>query len=73
MQDKDLFVKYVDAAVWAVTTLTGCSFGDVTPRTLQEVILSDFVFVIGILLLAKIFSDFASVLHLFNLEEIKTR
>ena len=73
MEDENLFVKYVDAAMWAVTTLTGCSFGDVTPRTLQEVIISNFVFVIGILLLAKIFSDFASVLHLLNLEDIKAR
>jgi len=73
MQDENLFVKYVDAAMWAVTTLTGCSFGDVTPRTLQEVIISNFVFVTGILLLAKIFSDFASVLYLFNLEHIKAR
>jgi len=73
MEDANLFVKYVDSAVWAVTTLTGCSFGDVTPRTLQEVIISDFVFITGILLLAKIFSDFASVLYLFNLENLKTR
>jgi len=68
-----LFRKYVDSAMWAVTALTGCSFGDVTPRTLQEVIISNVVFVIGILLLAKIFSDFASMLHLFDIENIKTR
>lgn len=69
----NLFKKYVDSALWAVMSLVGCCVNIVSPRTLQEVIITNFVFVIGILLLAKIFSDFASVLHLFDLEDLKIR
>jgi Ion channel. len=63
--------KYADSLIWAVSTMTGCSFGDVTPRTLNEIILSLLTFLIGMIVLAKTFSDFASLK--FLLDEEKTQ
>ena len=61
--------KYIDSSVWAVSTLTGCSFGDVTPRTVNEIIVSLLVFLTGMILLAIIFSDFASLMYLLDIEK----
>lgn len=73
MTDSSLFEKYADASVWAVSTLTGCSFQDVTPRTLEEVITSILIFLIGIMSLAKIFTDFASIMHLLDVENVQVK
>lgn len=73
MEEASLYEKYADSSVWAVSTLTGCSFGDVTPSTLEEVITSILIFLIGIILLAKIFTDFASIMHLLDAENVHVK
>jgi len=62
-------IKYIDSSVWAVSTLTGCSFGDVTPRTVNEILVSLAVFLTGTILLAIVFSDFASLMYLLDIEK----
>ena len=69
MTHAPLSQKYIDASVWAASTLNGCSYGDVTPRTVNEIIISLIVFLIGTLLLAKIFSDFSSLMYLLNIDK----
>ena len=61
--------RYVDSMSWAVGSMTGSSFSDVTPLTLNEILMSLVAFLTGTILLAKIFSDFASLKHLLRIEE----
>lgn len=63
----------MDSCLWAVSTLTACSFGDVTPRTLEEVIYSLITLLSGVLMIAMIFSDFASLMHLLDVERAEAR
>jgi len=63
----------MDSCLWAVSTLVACSFGDVTPRTLQEVILSLVTLLVGVMLIAMIFSDFASLMYLLDIERSQAR
>ena len=60
--------KYLDSLLWAVSTMTGCTFGDVTARTFLEMLVTLFVFLIGASILAKTFGDFASLNHLLSVE-----
>ena len=69
LENAPLLQKYIDSSVWAVSTLTGCSFGDVTPRTVNEIFVSLIVFLIGMILLAKVFTDFASLMYLLDIEK----
>lgn len=71
MKNADNVVRYIDSMSWAVSTLTGCSFGDVSPLTLNEILLSLATFLIGTILLAKIFSDFASLKNLLEAENVQ--
>lgn len=73
MSDASILIKYTYATDWAVGALTGCNFADVTPQTLQEVILTIIIFLMGILLLAKIFSDFASLFYLLDTENSQAK
>jgi len=72
-QNSPLIEKYVDSCLWAVSTLTACSFGDVTPRTLEEVVYSLITLLAGVLMIAMIFSDFASLMHLLDVERAEAR
>lgn len=73
MSGASILVKYTDATDWAVGALTGCNFADVTPHTLEEVLLTIVIFLVGILLLAKIFSDFASLFSLLDSENTQSK
>lgn len=63
----------MDACLWAVGTLAACSFGDVTPHTFEEVFLSLITLLTGVVLLAMIFSDFASLMYLIDIERAQAR
>lgn len=63
----------MDACLWAVGTLAACSFGDVTPRTFEEVLLSLITLLTGVVLLAMIFSDFAKLMYLVDIERAQAR
>lgn len=63
----------MDACLWAVGTLTACSFADVTPRTFEEILLSVITLLAGVMLLAMIFSDFASLMYLLDVEKTYSR
>lgn len=67
--DADFGTKYIDSLLWAVTTMTGCSFGDVTPKTVFEVLVSILFFLVGASALAKVFADFASLMYLLSIEK----
>jgi hypothetical protein len=73
LTDASHLEKYADSMVWAVSTLTGCSFGDVTPRTLNEILVSLVTFLLGMILLAKTFSDFASLKQLLDEERTQKK
>ena len=66
-------VKYVDAIVISTTTLAGCSYGDVSPRSFNEIIWSLIIFLVGALILAKVFGDFAALMHLLAIENTQKK
>ena len=68
-EDADFGNKYVDSLLWAVTTMAGCSFGDVTSITYFEMIMSILFFLVGASALAKVFADFASLMYLLSIEK----
>jgi len=70
---KDVVDKYIDSCLWAVSTLTACSFGDVTPRTLEEVLLSLVTLLAGVLMIAMIFSDFANLMYLLDADRAQAK
>ena len=49
--------------------MTGCSFGDVSPRTFYEMLITLFIHLVGAAFLAKIFADFASLMYLLGIEK----
>lgn len=49
----------------------GCSFGDVSPVSFPEIIISLIIFIVGASVLAKVFSDFASLMHLLTINKIQ--
>lgn len=53
--------------------MTGCSYGDVTPRSFNEVIVSLVIYVVGACILAKVFGDFASLMYLLSIEKAQER
>ena len=57
-----LFRKYIESLMWAVSTMTGSSFGDVTPFTNFEILISTIMMVLGASFYAKIFADFVSMI-----------
>ena len=61
-----IFEKYVEASAWSMSTLTGSSFGDVTPRTFEEVSLSIVILFIGLLTMAAVFSNISTLLYVLN-------
>lgn len=71
--DASTYVKYTEALSWAVSTMTGSSYGDVTPRSFSEVCLSLVIYVVGACVLAKVFGDFASLMYLLSIEKTQER
>jgi hypothetical protein len=67
------YVKYTEALSWAVSTMTGSSYGDVTPRSFPEVCLSLVIYIVGACILAKVFGDFASLMYLLSIEKTQER
>lgn len=60
--------KYIDSLLWAVGTMTGCTFGDVVAKTFYEILITLVFFLIGASILAKTFGDFASLNFLLSIE-----
>ena len=73
LEDASNLRKYVDSLLWAVTTMSGCTFGDVTPRTTNEVLVCLIIFVVGASVLAKVFGDFASLNYLLSIESTQEK
>ena len=71
--DDDLMRRYVDASLWCMSTITGSSFGDVTPETRAEKILALIMMPMGAIFFVKIFSDFVEILGLNQSEERETK
>jgi hypothetical protein len=64
LTDAPLDVQYVKSLSWAVDTMTGSSFGDVTPQQLPEKYAGCIFMVLGATLYSKLFADFESLMML---------
>ena len=63
-----LIDTYLDSSVWAVSAMTGASYGDVTPNTIIEIILAVFMMILGASFYGKVFADFEKIIQI-NLSE----
>ena len=57
-----LYSKYISSLSWGVATMTGCSFGDVSPGNFLENFITMIMMVFGASFYGKIFADFESIL-----------
>jgi hypothetical protein len=64
----DYLQMYADSLSWAASTISGCSFFDVTPKNFNEVVLALFSLLIGTISLAKIFADLEQLRELSEIE-----
>jgi len=69
VEEAGVFEKYSFALNWAVASLTGNSFGDVTPKTYYENCLATVILVVGASVFSKNFADFNSLIQLLNQEK----
>jgi hypothetical protein len=53
--------------------MVGSSFGDITPRTFDEIVVSIVIFLVGASALAKVFADFADLIYLLSIEKTRQR
>jgi hypothetical protein len=56
--------------VWCTSTLIGSSYGDVNPRTFNEILISLVIMVLGAGVLGKIFADFTTLGYLLMVAKI---
>ena len=68
-----LIDTYLDSLVWAVSAMTGASYGDVTPNTSQEIVISVMMLVIGASFYGKVFADFEKIIQINKLEKIEKK
>ncbi len=68
-----LIFIYIESLNWAVCAMTGTSFGDVTPQTDYEVLLSVVMMVLGATFYGKIFADFESIMYVTRTEKLEKR
>ena len=71
MNDKSYYYLYISSFNWAVSCMTGNSFGDVTPWTNWEMFASILFMVLGGAFYGKIFADFDCIMHLQRGESIE--
>ena len=63
--------KYLDSFVWAVSAMTGASFGDVTPNTEFEIVLSIIMMILGASFYGKVFADFEKIIHIYLKDKLE--
>lgn len=68
ISDSHYLEMYADSLSWAASTISGCSFFDVSPKNVNEVILALFSLLIGTISLAKIFADLEQLRELSEIE-----
>lgn len=65
--------QYVLALEWAVSSMTGSCFGDVTPTTNLEVLTSVIIMVIGSTFYCQIFADFETIIYVSRMEKLEKK
>lgn len=73
MKNETIVTKYIFSASWAVSTMTGNSYGDVTPQTMPEMILSLVMMVLGASFYGKLFADFATIMEIVRADKVEKK
>ena len=68
-----LVEHYIYSVSWAICTMTGNSFGDVSPKTDWEMVVSLVIMVLGVTFYAKTISDLQGLLYFINSAKIENR
>lgn len=63
LQDAGFETQYLASVYWSVATLASVGYGDITPRTWNEVVLAIVVMIMGVLTLAVAIGNVVSILN----------
>ena len=61
---------YLDSLSWAVATMTGTSYGDVSPTTNYEIFISIIMMILGASFYGKVFADFEKIMQVMRKERM---
>jgi hypothetical protein len=73
LQNIGLVEQYILSMEWAVSTMNGLCYGNVSGVTGAEITISIIVMVIGASFYAKVFADFETIIRLSRKDKLEKR